>query len=101
MCDWCKHYHGVTNNRVVCKAFPDGIPMEILGLRVSHRQPYLGDKGIRFEKQEDKNLWSDFLKEVIQKSPYSADTLFQAVIDITESTTPVDISKYSKDKVNE
>jgi hypothetical protein len=98
MCDWCKHYQGATNNRVVCKAFPDGIPMEILDLGVTHRQPYSGDSGIRFEKEEDENLWSPRLKSSMEKSPYRADTLFQIVIDLTESTTPIDIRKYPKDK---
>ena len=32
-----------------CKAFPDGIPREILDGEVKHTKPYPGDHGIQFE----------------------------------------------------
>lgn len=35
-----------------CKAFPDGIPEEIVRERVVHDKPYPGDNGIRYEKRE-------------------------------------------------
>lgn len=31
-----------------CRAFPDGIPSDILLNEVDHRKPVKGDKGIRF-----------------------------------------------------
>lgn len=35
-----------------CKAFPRGIPDEIYFEGRSHREPYPGDKGIRFEPKD-------------------------------------------------
>jgi hypothetical protein len=52
----CKHFVGVKQDderevleRVVCKAFPDGIPDEIAYGENLHLTPYPGDNGIRFE----------------------------------------------------
>ena len=49
LCDWCKH----RIDEKTCKAFPKGIPEDILMSRHDHRNPYPGDNGIMFE-QEDK-----------------------------------------------
>lgn len=47
MCNHCAHRTGIT-----CKAFPDGIPREIL-VRGEHDTPFPGDHGYRFLKKEE------------------------------------------------
>ncbi len=49
MCNKCKHR---IPGEARCKAFPEGIPQEILSKRVSHREPYPGDHGIQFEAKD-------------------------------------------------
>jgi hypothetical protein len=44
-CATCRHYRKVGR----CKAYPDGIPEELLTGAVQHDKPYKGDNGIRFE----------------------------------------------------
>lgn len=44
-CANCAHYR--KQNK--CKAFPAGIPAEVLTGRHDHTEPFPGDKGIRFE----------------------------------------------------
>lgn len=43
-CVACRHYQGA----LVCEAFPDRIPEEILSGDHDHAEPYPGDNGIRF-----------------------------------------------------
>lgn len=45
ICNKCKH---VNEDGMTCKAFPNGIPKEILNGDFKHRRPYEGDNGIRF-----------------------------------------------------
>ena len=48
-CIYCKLFEGVP---LSCKAFPDGIPTEILTGENDHTKPYKGDNGIQFEPIE-------------------------------------------------
>ena len=52
-CYECKNFYGKIKgmDKVSCKAFPDGIPLEIIEGK-SHKKPYPGDNGIQFEKKE-------------------------------------------------
>lgn len=52
----CKHFEGVKwgdggeeTERLVCAAFPDGIPVEIAYGNNDHTEPFEGDNGIQFE----------------------------------------------------
>ena len=46
-CGNCKHL--ILNNTRTCKAFPDGIPKDILIGVNNHTEPFKGDNGIQFE----------------------------------------------------
>lgn len=46
-CNKCIHVH---DDGMTCDAFPDGIPGEILSGEFNHIEPYDGDNGIRFER---------------------------------------------------
>jgi len=49
VCTFCKHWNQKPGR--TCKAFPEGIPMEIWEGRNKHTEPYEGDQGIQFEKR--------------------------------------------------
>lgn len=52
-CTSCKHLDRDTIRSIKstsCKAFPNGIPMEVWDYKHDHTQPYPGDNGILFEK---------------------------------------------------
>ncbi len=51
-CHYCKHYIVLEDVLPRCKAFPDGIPMEIFREEVEHTKPYDNDNGIMFEEKE-------------------------------------------------
>jgi len=48
-CFFCKQY----TEKLRCKAFPKGIPKEILLGKHDHTKPFKGDNGIRFEPIEE------------------------------------------------
>ena len=47
-CFRCKHQNP---DKLTCKAFPEGIPWEIIHGKVKHEQPIPGDNGIQFEQK--------------------------------------------------
>jgi hypothetical protein len=49
LCWKCKHFRW----NAACKAFPKGIPADILSSKADHHQPYSGDHGIQFELLEE------------------------------------------------
>jgi len=50
ICVDCKHMRGCTEEAgLLCDAFPEGIPDEILLCKFDHHKPYRGDHGIQFE----------------------------------------------------
>ena len=48
-CLSCKNYIVSNDMSDKCKAFPDGIPLEVFREEVDHTKPYNGDNGIQFE----------------------------------------------------
>jgi hypothetical protein len=67
----CKHYIGVLqpddtelSERLVCHAFPEGIPNEIAFGDNLHMSPYPGDHGIQYEPRESERL-DEKLKSIL------------------------------------
>ena len=52
VCVYCAHLITDPEGRT-CKAFPDGIPMEIWDGRNDHRKPYPGDGGVVFRRFDE------------------------------------------------
>ncbi len=50
-CGTCKNHIPYT---VTCKAFPNGIPRELLG-KWDHREPFPGDNGILYDPVDPEN----------------------------------------------
>jgi len=48
ICNKCDHK---IEGGISCKAYPGGIPEEILSNDVDHRKEYIGDNGIVFKKR--------------------------------------------------
>ena len=67
----CKHLNIVNEDMVkvpdgTCKAFPDGIPFNIMSGEVDHHLPVDGDNGIQYERREKvKRPISDLFKDVM------------------------------------
>ena len=52
MCVDCKYYF---HRGLACKAFPDGIPDDILFAEFDHREPHPKDGGIQFSPLPDRD----------------------------------------------
>lgn len=48
----CNRCRRIRSNGMSCEAFPGAIPAEILSGKRSHRKPYPGDHGLRFEPKK-------------------------------------------------
>ena len=58
-CGACAHYRSTFSAENVdnlpgpfCVAFPSGIPGEVFGNQLDHRQPVTGDHGVRWESRD-------------------------------------------------
>jgi hypothetical protein len=49
ICNHCKH---INDDGQTCKAFPNGIPSDILTGKFDHKQPYESDNNIQYESVE-------------------------------------------------
>lgn len=47
LCEFCRNR--ASDGTLRCRAFPDGIPEDIITQDADHRAPYTGDGGIMFE----------------------------------------------------
>ena len=52
-CFECKHFQGAWKGLPRCKAFPNGIPRELMQREAKHDKPYPDDHGFRFEQYMD------------------------------------------------
>jgi hypothetical protein len=62
-CEYCKNLFKKAGYS--CRAFPDGIPKEIIDSTADHRKPFPGDNDIKFELiPRKKKGYKEFLKTV-------------------------------------
>lgn len=62
-CYYCKNHlekESIAFKKLVCKAFPEGVPSEIQSTKIQHNKPYPGDNGIMFEPNE---IWKKRMME--------------------------------------
>lgn len=57
-CPSCEHYisYIASLDAMVCEAFPDGIPTEILSGENDHIKPYPGDHGITYKATDHRSF---------------------------------------------
>jgi len=54
ICFECKHFNRDPDAAMVCRAYPQGIPVKIMDSDFIHKSHYKGDHGIMFEPMEEK-----------------------------------------------
>ena len=64
ICLICKHLYKTNGLDLKCKAFPKGVPEEIMERKHDHRRPYKGDNDIQFEVEKGKEGLLKLLPEV-------------------------------------
>ncbi|MBP7553254.1 MAG: hypothetical protein KA885_07490 [Spirochaetes bacterium] len=52
-CFFCKNFNDKNLKKLTCKAFPQGIPFDILESKNFHTTEYSGDNGIRYEVKDE------------------------------------------------
>lgn len=54
-CMFCQHFDESVREQNLCKAFPEGIPQEVMLNQVDHRHPVAGDEGVRWKPRKKGN----------------------------------------------
>jgi hypothetical protein len=74
LCAGCKPSNRDGSWDFRCAAFPDGIPEAITMSEADHREPFEGDRGIRFETIDDQaTAYAEPLFTPLSDEPYSED----------------------------
>lgn len=87
ICLWCKHFKPPTREKIIshCKAFPDGIPAEIIRYDnhaiFDHRYPHPEDGGVQFEREDDidKLLKSRIMLEIAHVYPNDTERIWRVL----------------------
>jgi hypothetical protein len=93
ICYWCKHLNRV-RRPAICKAFPEGIPDDILVSTADHRKPYEGDNGFLYEEVSESEFTEP--KHFIEVWGISSKILHLMAIDMLEQGNKWkwDVSRY-------
>lgn len=75
ICLVCRHFDRTAPGPSFgCVAYPSGIPDAIFESRVDHREPYEGDRGIRFEPVDDEAAaYAEDVFNPVPEEPYVED----------------------------
>jgi len=65
-CLYCLHYNA-EKSIFSCKAFPNGIPLDIASGQFNHHKAFKGDKGIRFKLDEEKIKREEKIQKLLER----------------------------------